>query len=415
MNLEGKIITVVGLARSGQAAAKLAFQVGATVRVTDMARIENIDQPFLKWISLNNITAEFGGHSQSIVEGADLIVVSPGVKIDSPVLQWARGKKIPVVGELEFAYQFCPCPILAVTGSNGKTTVTTLIGRVLEAAGKNIFVGGNIGKPLSDYVLELTPDDIAVLEVSSFQLETIEQFHPHIAVFLNISQNHLDRHPDMEEYGRMKMRIFENQTNKDIAVLNAQDDYLIAMANKLPSKISWFNDGQDHGNPNFSAAKVAVASFGIDQDVIDRVFNEFQGINHRLELVRDIHGIKFINDSKSTTTEASRWALEQLREPIVWICGGRDKNLDFSVLREMVKMKVRKIFAIGEAADKVRHSFEDIVEVECFNDLKTAVIKSAEFAAPGEVVLLSPMCASFDMFMNFEHRGEIFKEIVESL
>ena len=419
MDIQGKHITVVGLAKSGQAAARLAHRCGACVRVTDCASADRIDEAFRGWLVSEKILSEFQGHTEGMIDGSDVLVVSPGVPLDAMPVQWAREKRISVVGELEFASYFCPCPVVAVTGSNGKTTVTTLIGRVMEEAGRKVFVGGNIGNPLSGHVLELTPEHVAVLEVSSFQLETIQKFRPHVAVFLNFSQNHLDRHADMDDYFRQKTRIFENQGADDLAVLNAQDEALWTLASRLASRVVWFNtpeQAQQTGmrNPNFFAVDAVAQALDISVDYTQKVFETFQGIEHRLEIVRDVNGVVFINDSKSTTTEASRWALIQIDRPMVWICGGRDKNLDFSVLRELVPMKVKKIIAIGEAALKIERVFSDIVPVQCFSVFQAAIEAALDDAQAGDVVVLSPMCASFDMFDNFEHRGREFKRIVEN-
>lgn len=420
MNFKNKIITVVGLAKSGQAAARLASEGGAHVRVTEGCQADAVSSKFREWMNKKGIVQEFGGHTPDFIKGSDFVVLSPGVRLDTLVVQWAIEQKIPVIGELEFAYYFCPCPIVAVTGSNGKTTVTTLIGRVLREGDKKVFVGGNIGTPFSDEVLDLTPEHIAVLEVSSFQLETIKHFRPYVAVFINISQNHLDRHADMDEYLNYKMRIFENQTQGDFAVLNACDERIVTASNRVPSKVQWFN-GDDqkkqtgYRNPNFLAVDMVASVFGVHPDFCKKVFSEFVGLEHRMEIVRRVNDIVFINDSKSTTTEATRWALTQFNQPVVWICGGRDKNLDFSVLREIVKEKVRAVVAIGEAAGKVKSCFSDLVNVVCPADFKGAVKQAHALAHSADAVLLSPMCASFDMFDNFEHRGQEFKRIVKEL
>ena len=241
MQIKGKRVTIVGLARSGQAAARLAVQQGAAVRVSDCRPASAMDADFLAWLSSEKISAEFERHTEKGVCDSDLLVVSPGVRYDADPLKWARARGIPVVGELEFASWFCPCPVVAVTGSNGKTTVTTLIGRVFAEAGRKVFVGGNIGRPLSDEVLMLSPEHVVVLEVSSFQLETIDSFHPRAAVFLNISQNHLDRHADMDEYLQAKKRIFKNQTAQDTAILNAADPVTASLASSLVPEVVWFN------------------------------------------------------------------------------------------------------------------------------------------------------------------------------
>lgn len=420
MVVKGKKVTVVGLAKSGQAAARLAHQLGADVRVMDCRPAAVFDKDFLAWLSSENIAAEFEKHTDKMIQDADMVVVSPGVPYNAAPLQWARQRGVPVIGEVEFAFCFCPCPVVAVTGSNGKTTVTTLIGRVLAESGRKVFVGGNIGRPLCDEVLLLTADHIVVLEISSFQLETIDTFRPKVVVFLNISQNHLDRHADMEEYFKAKKQIFKNQTGQDFAVLNAADPLVESLAAQVASKIVWFNTEQQahqtgYDNPNFLAVNAAASVFSIDPACCRKVFENFQGIEHRFETVREKDGVVFINDSKATTVESGRWALTRLNQPVVWICGGRDKLLDFTPLRDIAGQKVKKIIAIGEAALKVKGVFSDVVPVECFTDFTQAVHAAARDAQQGDAVLLSPMCASFDMFENFEHRGREFKRIVGEL
>jgi len=420
MNLNGQTILIVGMARSGQAAARLAHQARANVRVTDHADESSVDSGFLKWIGMNKIPAEFGGHSREMVAGCDLVVLSPGVRYDVAPGQWAREQGIAVIGELEFAYRFCPCPVIAVTGSNGKTTVTTLIGRVLREAGRQVFVGGNIGTPLSASVLDLRREHIAVLEVSSFQLESIQTFAPHIGVFLNCSQNHLDRHADMQEYFECKARLFDFQGPEDTALLNAQDPMARSLSSRVRSKVRWFNTDeqkqhQAEENPNFLAVEAVASELGISSEVCQKIFREFTGLEHRLERVADIQGVTFINDSKATTAEAGRWALLRVEAPIVWICGGRDKNLDFGILRPIVKQKVKVILTIGEATEKIIRTFSDLADVRTAADMDDAVRQAWALAQTGEAVLLSPMCASFDMFQNFEHRGSSFKESVREL
>ncbi|HSV44142.1 MAG TPA: UDP-N-acetylmuramoyl-L-alanine--D-glutamate ligase [Candidatus Bathyarchaeia archaeon] len=419
MDFHNKRITVVGLGKSGQAAARLCHQRGARVFLSEYSPIDKIDAGFRCWISEQKIDAEFGGHSRERIEQSDLLVVSPGVPADADPIRWAKAAGILVIGEVELGFRVCPCPVIAVTGSNGKTTVTTLIGRVLEAAGRKVFVGGNIGRPLCDHVEGLTPDHWAILEISSFQLETIQQFRPQVAVLLNISQNHLDRHADMQEYIQAKARIFENQTSGDFAVLNARETVCCDLAGTVKSQVAWFNEEKAgtivDSNPNFSAVRAVAGVLGISRECCDQVFQSFKGIEHRLESVAVVNGVEYINDSKSTTTEATRWALLRLEAPIVWICGGRDKNLDFSVLREMVTQKVRTIIAIGEARAKIQGVFDGYAPVECFTDFKLAIEAAARVAVKGDRVLLSPMCASFDMFDNFEHRGREFKRLVKQL
>jgi len=348
-------------------------------------------------------------------------VTSPGVRRDAPCLQAAAEKSIPVVGEMELATSFCPCPIIAVTGSNGKTTVVTLITEVIRQDGRAAHSCGNIGYPLADQVLQISHDDYVVMEVSSFQLETICSFKPFIAVWLNFSQNHLDRHRDLEEYFLTKKRIFENQTADDFAVLNQDDDRIKSIAVELKSQVFFFSPregGKEEGalgNANFLAVTKVAAILGISLEVCERVFTHLKGAEHRLEKVCTLHEVDYINDSKSTTGESGRWALNNILQPVIMICGGRDKNIDFSSLRDIVGQKVKKMIVIGEAGTKLKNTFQSVVDVRECAGLAEAVALAQDSAQAGDCVLLSPLCASFDMFQNYEERGRVFKEYVRQL
>ncbi|VAX36042.1 UDP-N-acetylmuramoylalanine--D-glutamate ligase [hydrothermal vent metagenome] len=408
MNLTNKIITILGTGRSGQAAARLVHKHKGVVKVSDSGPIENIFKPFYQWLQHNNITLESGGHTQRFIKSSDMVVVSPGIPIDAQVLQWAGAKGIVIIGEMELASQFCSKPIIAVTGSNGKTTTTTLIHQVLEAEGYKSCLCGNIGRPFSECIEEINNVDYVVLEVSSFQLETIQTFHPHIAVFLNFSQNHLDRHKDMKEYLQAKVRIFENQTEEDYIILN-KDLVDITKRGQVP----FFISGDEYYTENQKAVLTVAEILEISSEVCDKVFKAFKGIEHRLEWVCNIDGVDYINDSKATTVEAGRWALHSMEAPVFMICGGKDKGSDFTQIRNVVHDKVKKIFVIGEVSEKITKSFEGGVEIEVCQDLIDAVKKAQHDADEGATILLSPMCASFDMFKNFEERGKVFKEIVK--
>jgi UDP-N-acetylmuramoylalanine--D-glutamate ligase len=322
------------------------------------------------------------------------------------------------MGEVEFAFRLCPCPVVAVTGSNGKTTTSTVIAEIIKRAGRQVCLCGNIGSPFSQYVLHLKPTDTAVLEISSFQLESTVHFKPHVAVWTNFSQNHLDRHKDLEEYFQAKCKIFANQDSEDFAVLNFLDPQLKKLAGQLKAKVLFFNTpdksvGVD--NPNYLAAMQTAKALGISEDICFKVFSEFKGVEHRLEFVRDLRGVDFINDSKSTTVEAGRWALQRTLKPMVMICGGLDKHLDYSPLRSLVAQKVKHMIAIGQAREIMKSTFGDVVVVDTFTSLEEAVKAARGIAKSGDCVLLSPMCASFDMFKDYEHRGHCFKEIVNNL
>jgi len=419
MEVKGKKITIIGAARSGWAVAKIVLELGGYPKISDNADISKIPLEFLTWIKSNQIPIEAGTHTFSFITESDLVVISPAVRIDAVAVEWARIKNIPVIGEVEFAYRFCQRPIIAVTGSNGKTTTSMLLQEVLTQAGYKICLCGNVGIPFSEYVLQNPQPDFFVLEISSFQLESIVEFRPHIAVFLNFNENHLDRHKDMQAYFDIKKRIFMNQQRDDFAVLNAKDSWVAALAPQLKARVRFFNTEEQMGvpflNPNHAAVAEVANMLNIAPRVYHEIFNHFKGVEHRLEFVGTIEGVDYINDSKATTAEAGRWAMENIDKPIVMICGGRDKHIDFSVLQELVYKKVKKILVIGESREKIKKSFESVVNVELCDELETAVRKAKEFAHAGDCVLLSPMCTSFDMFSNFEERGRVFKEIVSRL
>ncbi len=419
-DFQGKKVAIIGAGRSGQAAAFLIARLKGKVCISESGPQETLPAEFQSWIKEHQIESQFNGHTQDFIENNDLLVLSPGVKIDAEPVEWARKKGILVIGEIELAYRFCPCPIIAVTGSNGKTTVVTLITEMLQKAGKKVQLCGNVGSAFSQYVLDLQSIDYVILEISSFQLETIKYFKPHVAVFLNFSQNHLDRHKDLQEYLAAKKRIFLNQDQKDYAILNAKDETLMNLGYEIHAKVLYFNSSEQLitspiKNPNYLAAQTAVSVLGVSPQICQKVFQSFQGVEHRMERVRTMDGVEYINDSKSTTAEATRWALETLQKPVILICGGKDKNIDFSVLQDLIRKKVKSMVVIGEAKTKLKQTFDTIVHVQVCHKLDEAVEWARDYAKQGDCILLSPMCASFDMFKNFEERGKIFKEIVNSL
>lgn len=429
MNIENKKVVIIGGKRSGMALARLVTSLNGKAAVSEQGAEDCLSDEFKEWALEQGVTFEVNGHTKGFIENSDLVVLSPGVRIDAQPVQWAKDAGILVLGEIEFAAQFCNTPIIAVTGSNGKTTVSTLIRDVLSDDGKKVCLCGNIGFPFSQYVLDLEDKDYIVLEISSFQLESlldfgsqlrndpdfhIKGFKPHIAVILNFSQNHLDRHKDLREYFDAKKRIFLNQGVDDFAVLNASYPELKELEPDLRSHAIYF-DSEQSINPNYLAVIEVARILGIKKEYCQVVFQKFKGVEHRLEKVRNLKGIDFVNDSKATTVEAGKWALNSINQPVVMICGGRDKNVDFSVLTESVQKKVKKIYTIGEARQKIRQSFGSITELEECDRLEEAVMKARGTAIEGDCVLLSPMCASFDMFDDFEHRGRAFKNIVNRL
>ncbi len=419
MNLENKIVVVIGAGKSGQASARLLRKLGAQVKVSDAGSASIMDETFQKWANENKIHFEFDGHTQSFVEQSDLMIISPGVRIDALPVQWALAKGIAVWGEIELAARVCTKPIIAVTGSNGKTTVSTLISLLLNANGKKACLCGNVGTPFTQLVLQSEQYDYFVTEISSFQLETIDTFKPHIALFLNFSQNHLDRHKDLEEYFHAKVRIFENQNKKDFAVINTNDEWVKKAALGIKSQLRFFNQGEFESqgivNPNYLAVLSVAKILGLSLDICLRELKAFKGVEHRMERVRNLNGVEYINDSKATTVEAGRWALESISAPIIMLCGGRDKNLDFSVLRPLIAKKVKRMILFGEAREKLQAAFEGAVALEQCATLEQAVQRAQKAALPGDIVMLVPMCTSYDMFKNFEERGQAFKTIVNNL
>jgi len=445
--ISGSRVTVLGAGRSGMAVAKLLHNKGAEVFLSEKSRVDEKPDA-VKFLEKISISSEFGGHTSRIFK-ADWFVVSPGVPLSSPVIEEAKRKKIPIFGELEVASWFCRSPIIGITGSNGKSTTTALLGEIFKKSGRPCIVAGNIGQPFSEYVEESHPDGIAVVEVSSFQLETIQNFHPAVAVFLNLTPDHLDRHGSMENYGRIKSQIFRNQTGSDYAVVNGQDSFVMKLVRNIRSKRIIFGRESkstmcgfvrdsvltirldekeeeilpveelgikgEHNVLNGLAAALAARMMDADIDSIRNSLHDFHGLPHRMEFVREIGGVRWVNDSKATNVDSVWYALGAFSSPIILIAGGRDKDSDFTSLRERIKEKVRRIILIGEAADKMEKAFKDLKPMLRASSLKEAVGKAHELAKAGDVVLLSPGCASFDMFRNFEDRGEQFKALIKEL
>ena len=450
-DIVGKRISVIGAARSGVAAAVLLKQRGAHVFVSDNQSPEKIHTRIEELHSMG-IDCEVGRHSDKVFD-ADLLVISPGVRSDSPVVEQSRKKGIPVVSELELASWFCTAPIIAVTGSNGKTTTTTLLGRMFADAKRAHIVGGNIGTAFSSLVSGLGREAVAVLEVSSFQLDYLESFHPAVSVILNITPDHLDRYGgSFESYSGSKCRVFENQTAADYFIYCLDDEetrrqvssrtglrvrLLPFSAVSHPAEGAFLDGGKlvtviagerteimeasaisikgVHNLYNAMAASLAARIMGIAAPSIRATLKNFKGVEHRLEPVRDVRGVRYINDSKATNVASVWYALQAYREPIVLLLGGRDKGNDYSALAPSVKAHVKAIVAIGESAEKVTMSFRDIVNVVSAPSMPEAVRSAAALASPGDIVLLSPACASFDWFENYEHRGREFKRCVNEL
>jgi UDP-N-acetylmuramoylalanine--D-glutamate ligase len=408
-----KKVTVVGLARSGLACAQLLSDLGAEVSVTDCS-----DTPAVRLNTVRlkekNIRFESGKHTPEFIAGRDFIVISPGVTNTSLPVTWARELGIPVIAEIEVGWMVCPACVIAVTGSSGKTTVATLIGKVLEASGKRVFVCGNIGTPFCGEVAKIGPDDFVSLEVSSFQLETIRSFKPKIAVMLNFSRNHLDRHKDIEEYLNAKKRIFMNQGEDEFLVLNKQDPVLKGLAGEAKAKAVYFSETGQF-NPNQAAVAAVSSILGINNNLCARVFADFKGLEHRLEYVTRVNNIIFINDSKATTVESAVWAIKNISSPVILIAGGRDKGVDYRGIIDVSRKKVKEVIVIGEARERIEDALRGALPLNDASTLEEAVRKAFHDAAPGDCVLLSPMCSSFDMFLDYEERGRVFKNAVYAL
>ncbi len=447
-DLRGKRISILGAVRSGIGAAKLAKKIGAIPFVSDIAPEEKL-KDVLYILKQENIEYETGGHTGKVY-GADFIVTSPGVPSDSTVLQLAKEKGIEVISEIEFASLFCKGSIIAITGTNGKTTTTTLCAHVLNSAGKTCHLAGNIGKAFSEIVLDVKENEFVALEVSSFQLDFIKNFKPDISVLLNITPDHLNRYnDDFNLYIKSKMRIFKNQTNNDYLIYNFDDEIvkrivaesktelipfsikenpgtgvllnenkIVFISDENAEEICDVSDLSLKGEHNLmnSMAVIGIAkTFGIKNEVIKEALGTFQGVEHRLELVRELNEVKYINDSKATNIDSVWYALRSFESNIYLILGGQDKGNDYNRIKDLVKERVKKIYAIGSSAEKIYDFFKEIVPVEIVNSFDECLTKAKNEATTGSVVLLSPACASFDMFRNYEERGKIFKEAVNRL
>ncbi|MDY6790942.1 MAG: UDP-N-acetylmuramoyl-L-alanine--D-glutamate ligase [Thermodesulfobacteriota bacterium] len=452
MNLFKKKVLVVGLGITGVATARFLNKMGAVVTVTDMAEEDELGQ-HVATIRELGINMKLGSHENRTFENVDMIVLSPGVPHDIPQIQQAKNKGVNVLGEIELASKFIDQPVIAITGTNGKTTTTTLLGEMLKSSGFNVFVGGNIGSPLIGYVDSEKKAEIIVLEVSSFQLDTIESFRPKLSVLLNITEDHLDRYPDFTAYVKSKCRIFENQKAGDTAVLNGGDPLIRKYTKNINSRKLFFTarknseagatiNGQNiniyfdgsctspiplsidlsrtrirgkHNIENVSAACLAALSEGGTIEGIQTALNRFKGLPHRLEYVATVNGVKYFNDSKATNVDAVTRALECFNDRVILIMGGRNKGADFDLFRDTIRRMTKKIIAIGEAKENIISSFNKVVPVNTALTMEDAVLKARDTAQPGDVVLLSPACSSFDMYHDYGHRGKVFCQAVERL
>jgi len=450
MELKGKRILVVGAGKSGLAVLRFLAGKGAFAVLTD-AKKPDCPGGELAQLEDEGVVLSLGGYPEVGKETFDLVVMSPGVPLTEEPARAALANGIALIGELELAYSFTRAPIVAITGTNGKTTTTTLIGEIFKKTGRATLVGGNIGFPLVNEVERYGTDDIIVAEVSSFQLETTRSFKPRVAVVLNTPPDHLDRHGDMEGYIAAKARIFANQDPCDYTVLNYDDPLTAGLGAKTRGRKIYFSRRQElnsgvwvrsgkivtnidgyeeivcgiselgipgaHNLENALAAVAATKAVGVGSEAIASVLKEFKGVSHRLEFVAEIDGVKYINDSKGTNPDASIKALEAYDEPVVLIAGGKNKGSDFAELAGVIKKRARALVVLGQSAELIAaaaraNGFDNIQKA---SDFKEAVILAHQAARPGEIVLLSPACASWDMFKCFEDRGDLFKEIIFDL
>ncbi len=437
MDLNGKRVLVVGLGRSGVASAL------SDAKSEDQLRKE------IPALLDHGIAVETGGHGERTFKNQDLIVVSPGVPVDAEPISQARALGQDILGEIELAAEFLQGQIVAITGSNGKTTATTLTGEILSAGGLKTLVGGNIGTPAISLVPQATPETVTVLEVSSFQLETIRHFRPKIAVVLNVTPDHLDRHRTFAAYVDAKARVFENQQGEDFAVLNADDATCVELAGRTRAQVFWFSRKREveqgafvrkgdvlfrgtggqrevmlaseiplkgsHNLENVLAAVCAGALMGCEAGKIGDAIRDFKAVEHRLEHVATLRGVEYYNDSKATNVDATIKALESFPANVHLILGGKDKGSDYTVLNDLLRERVKCVYTIGAAAEKIQSQIKGPTAIVHTGTIESAVKQAAASASPGDIVLLAPACASFDQFQNYEHRGRVFKELVLGL
>jgi UDP-N-acetylmuramoylalanine--D-glutamate ligase len=448
VDLKDKRVLVVGLGKSGVASALFLKERGARVTVSDTKSPDQLRDEIPVLLD-HGIAVETGGHGERTFRGQDLIVVSPGVPVDAKPLVQARVSGELVIGEIELAAQHLQGPIVAITGSNGKTTTTTLTGEILAAGNLPTLVGGNIGTPAISLVATAKPETVVVLEVSSFQLETIQTFRPKVAVVLNVTPDHLDRHRTFQAYVDAKARIFENQQSSDFSVLNEDDETCRTLGARTRAQVFWFSrkkevkqgawvhEGQilfrngggqrevmlvseiplkgAHNVENVLAGVCSGMLMGCDAELIRKSVREFKAVEHRLEYVATVKGVEYYDDSKATNVDATIKALESFPANIHLILGGKDKGSDYTVLNDLLRKRVKRVYTIGAAAEKIESHIKGAAEIVHAETLDNAVRRAAAVAQAGDIVLLAPACASFDQFQSYNHRGRIFKEVVHAL
>lgn len=447
MDLAGKKVLVIGLGKTGLATVRFLLERGAKVVVTDEKPLRELAAALSQLADLKG-AFEVKEYSPAALAKIDFVVPSPGVPPSSPLLKEALRRGVPILSEIEVAFRFLKRPAIAITGTNGKTTTTTLVGELLKGCGKSVFVGGNIGNPLIGVVNGPQPFDFAVLEISSFQLQWIDYFRPAVSVLLNTTVDHLDYHGSFDEYRAAKERIFENQQAGDLAILNADDPYSLPLLGSLEARIQCFSSSArlrsgiflDNGNirlaadnyeeeyplgmikipgvhniENVMAAVLMARACGCSREKIIAVTEGFRGVAHRIEFTADKNGVRFYDDSKGTNVGAVIRAVEGFPGNVILMLGGRDKGGDFENLSELIRTKVKKLVLFGEARQKINSILGGIVETLMSATLKEAVAAAYSGAAPGDIVLLSPGCTSFDEFTSYAERGRLFQEWVKAL
>jgi UDP-N-acetylmuramoylalanine--D-glutamate ligase len=447
MDLYGRKVLVVGLAHTGLATAKFLKAKGSIVHVTEIKPREEVKEA-IEEIEGMGIRVESGGHRIETFLQQDLIVVSPGVDLNIEPIQKALQKRIPVISEIELAYHFIHIPILGVTGTNGKTTTTLLLSEMLKEGGRKVGVGGNVGEPLILFTDGQRRWDVIVAEISSFQLEAIEDFRPKLSILINITEDHLDRYAGYADYIHAKARIFMNQTREDLSVLNRDDPTVMKLTDRVEARKIFFSLTEKlgegafyqggtitlrlgrkeedyvldrvrlkgiHNVENMMAAITAARLFGCPKEAIENVLHRFEGLEHRVEFVREIGGIRFYDDSKGTNVGSVVKSLQGFAEPVILIAGGKDKGGDLSPLKEWVQSRVKSMVLIGEAKERMARELGGLAETVMAKTLEEAVLVAYQKAGRGEVVLLSPACSSFDMFKDYKERGNVFKEAVKRL
>lgn len=444
MELRGKSVLIIGLKRTGVSVARFIASQGGCVRVVDRQDARTLAKE-LESLAALPIDSRLGWNDTDVTTGIDLVVPSPGVPVDAPLLREARNRGIPIWSEIELAFRFLSCPLLAVTGTNGKSTTTSLLGEMVKFGGRKVFVGGNLGTPLIDAIAGHY--DVAVAEISSFQLEWVEQFRPRVGVFLNLTEDHLERHASFAVYGRTKRELLSHQEPTDWAVVNRDDPAVWSLAQDLPGKIfsfgwepvaegAWIEkqalhirrEAQDvvllldqlrlygrHNLENVMAAASAAVLWGVEPRAISFVLTNFVGLPHRLEFVAERKGVRYFDDSKGTNVGAVVQSLASFPGPLILLAGGVDKKGDYNPLRPLVREKVKLLIVFGQARELIRNVLGGETQTLIVDTLETAVQEAAAAAVAGDTVLLSPACASFDQFENYIHRGEAFRACVEEL